>query len=54
MNNNPFKVNMIYRFNIIIKYKKDDNLYQILENMLDHYKSNSKIQIYIDFNPKSL
>lgn len=51
---NPFRVNSIYRFNIIIKYKTDDKLYQVLEELIDHYKSNTKIQIDIDFNPNSL
>jgi len=49
----PFKVNEIYRFNIIIKYKKEENLYPVLNNLINHYKSNSKITIDIDFNPKS-
>ena len=50
---NPFKVNSIYRFNIIIKYKKENNLYLILESLLEHYKTNRKITIDIDFNPRS-
>ena len=50
----PFKVNSVYRFNIIIKYKQVDNLYLVLENLLEHYKTNKKITIDIDFNPKSL
>ena len=50
---NPFKVNMIYRFNIIIKYKEEANLYEVLKTLLDHYKTNSKITIDIDFNPRS-
>ena len=51
---NPFKVNNIYRFNIIIKYKTSDNLYLVLNKLLDHYKSNNKITIDIDFNPKGV
>ncbi len=51
---NPFRVNLIYRFNIIIKYKKEENIYTVLEELLDHYKTNNKIKIDIDFNPKSL
>ncbi|MBQ8472204.1 MAG: primosomal protein N' [Bacilli bacterium] len=50
---NPFKINNVYRFNIIIKYKQLDNLYSVLNNLLEHYKTNSKITIDIDFNPKS-
>ena len=49
----PFKLNLVYRFNIIIKYKQEENLYSVLENLLEHYKNNSKIIIDIDFNPRS-
>ena len=52
--NNLFKVNNQYRFNIIIKYKKEDNLYKTLEQIIDYYKSNSKIKIDIDFNPNQV
>ncbi len=51
---NVFKVNNTYRFGIIIKYKKEDQLYQTLEDVIDHYKSNAKVKIDIDFNPNSL
>ena len=51
---NPFKINSIYRFNIIIKYKQDNNLYDVLKELLDHYKTNKDIIIDIDFNPKNL
>ena len=50
---NPFKINSIYRFNIIIKYKQEKNLYDVLNSLLEHYKTNNKITIDIDFNPKS-
>lgn len=48
---NVFKVNNIYRFGIIIKYKKDDKLYQMLNKLIEHYRSNNKVVIDIDFNP---
>ncbi len=48
---NIFKINNIYRYGIIMKYKKEENLYSVLEKILDHYKSDSKIRIDIDFNP---
>ncbi len=51
---NPFRVNEVYRFNIIIKYKQEDNLYQVLENLLEHYKTNNKIKIDVDFNPRTM
>lgn len=46
-----FKVNNVYRFQIVLKYKKEDNLYQVLNSLIEHYKTNSKIKIDIDFNP---
>lgn len=49
-----FKINNTYRFGIIIKYKKEDNLYPFLEKMLDYYKINDKIRLDVDFNPITL
>ncbi len=49
-----FKMNNIYRYNIILKYKKEDSLYKVLSNVLDHYKTNSKIKVDIDFNPSQM
>lgn len=51
---NVFKVNNTYRFNIIIKYKKEDMLYPVLNQIIDYYKSNSKVKIDIDFNPNQI
>lgn len=47
---NMFKVNNIYRFQIIIKYKKDDKLYNSLI-LLQQLYLNKKITIDITFNP---
>ena len=49
-----FRINNIYRYNIILKYKKEDNLYSILEKITNHYKTNVKIRIDIDFNPSQM
>ena len=49
-----FKMNNIYRYNILLKYKKEDNLRIILEKILDHYKTVSKIKIDINFNPSQM
>ena len=46
-----FKVNNRYRYHVIIKYKKEDSLYPILEKIISFYQSNSKVQIDIDFQP---
>jgi len=51
---NPFKINNVYRFQIMIKYKKEENLYQILENILEHYKMDNNVKIDIDFNPNRI
>ncbi len=49
-----FKVNNIYRFGIVIKYKKEDRLYGVLNNLIEAYKSNNKVKIDIDFNPNNI
>ena len=46
-----FRVNNIYRYGIILKYKKMSNLREILLEVLSHYSNNNKIKIDIDFNP---
>lgn len=48
---NIFRVNNVYRYGIILKYKKEDNLRKILQLLINHYKSNKKITLDIDFNP---
>ena len=51
---NVFKVNNNYRYNIILKYKKEDNLYELFNKIIDHYKANSKVKVDIDFNPSQM
>ena len=46
-----FRINNVYRYGIILKYKKEDNLYKILSKLIDHYRGDSKITLDIDFNP---
>lgn len=46
-----FKVNNTYRYGIILKYKKQDNLIDVLEKMIDVYKSNRKVVVDLNFNP---
>ena len=50
----PFKINNLYRFNILIKYKKELDLKIVLKDLIDHYKSNYKIKIEISFNPNNI
>ena len=46
-----FRLNNIYRYGIIIKYKNDDNIREILDKIIEHYKNKQHIKIDIDFNP---
>ena len=45
------RINNTYNFQVILKYKKDDNLYNVLKSMLKIYEGNSKIKVELDFNP---
>ena len=47
----PFKINNYNRFNIIIRYKKEENLINTLTSLQEHYLGNTKIKLEIDFNP---
>ncbi len=46
-----FKINNIYRFQIIIKYKKDSKLFLVLKELDELYMNNLKVNIEIDNNP---
>ncbi len=48
---NVFRINNIYRFQIVLKYKTEKEIYPILNQLIDHYKTNSKVKIDIDINP---
>ena len=49
-----YKINNIFRYSIIIKYRSDEGVYEVLEKIIEHYKSNNKIKIDIDFNPSQM
>jgi len=49
-----FKMNNIFRYNIILKYKSEANLYEIVSKILDHYKTYNKIKVDVDFNPSQM
>ena len=49
-----FKVNNIYRFQIILKYKNYENIKQSLINLDELYKTNNKVNIEIDNNPSHI
>ena len=44
------KINNIYKFQCIIKYKNKDMLYEVLKEVKKHYRT-GKIKLEIDFNP---
>ncbi len=46
-----FKVNNVYRFQIILKYKKDPNIIKTLKELDELYMLNNKANIEIDNNP---
>lgn len=46
-----FKINNIYHFQIIIKYTKENNLYEVLKNIDNSYILNNKVNVEITFNP---
>ena len=48
---NIYKLNNVYRYGIILKYKKEDNLKKLLNKIIDVYKSNKLIVIDLNFNP---
>lgn len=51
---NMFKVNNIYHYQIIIKYRKDDSLMRALKFIMDTEKRNNKIDVSIDFDPSKI
>jgi len=46
-----FKINNIYNYQCIIKYKKDTRLVQILSEIDNIYKVNNKVDVEIDVDP---
>ena len=46
-----FKINNVYHYQCIIKYKKDDKLNMVLTKLDEIYKVNNKVDISIDVNP---
>lgn len=49
-----FKINNVYRFQIILKYKKDPKLFTTLKDLDELYMLNNKVNIEIDNNPLQL
>lgn len=51
---NVLRVNNNYNFQVILKYKKDEKLYNTLNELIKMYLGNSKLKIELDFNPINL
>ncbi len=51
---NIFKVNNIYHYQCIIKYQKDDKLYEILKFIDEKYKMDNKVNVEIDVDPSRM
>lgn len=48
-----FKLNGLFRFGIIIKYKKEEKMEEVLQNLVNHYKGNQTVKVDIDVNPNN-
>lgn len=46
-----FKVNNIYHMQIILKYRKEDKLYEVLKFIDNYYKQNNRTEVELDFDP---
>ena len=51
---NVFKINNVYHYQCIIKYKHDDKLNMVLTKLDEIYKVNNRVAISIDVNPVRL
>jgi len=49
-----FRLKNIYRFNITIKYRFDENLKQTLKDLDDIFSTNKDVFLEIDLNPLQL
>ena len=48
---NVFKINNVYRFQIIIKYRFDKKLMKTLQELDTIYQMNKKVRLEFDINP---
>lgn len=48
-----FKLNGLFRFGIIIKYKKEEKMEEVLQSLVNHYKGNQTVNVDIDVNPNN-
>ena len=48
---NVFKINNIYHYQCIIKYKRDERIKPVLRKIDEVYKVNNKVSVCVDVNP---
>lgn len=48
-----FKLNGLFRFGIIIKYKKEEKMEEVLQSLVNHYRGNQTVKVDIDVNPNN-
>ena len=46
-----FKKQNIYHYQLILKYQYQDNIYQVLEKLVNYYAAINKVNLEVDFNP---
>jgi primosomal protein N' (replication factor Y) len=46
-----FRVNNVYRFGCLIKYKQKEEVDKALKEVMSHYENSNKIKIEVDINP---
>ena len=49
-----FKIKNVYRFQIILKYKKENGIFDVLKELDNIYAFNNKVNLEIDNNPLQL
>ncbi len=50
----PFRINSIYRFQILIKYRKEENLKDILRSIDEQYIGKKDVYLEIDLHPAKI
>lgn len=46
-----FKISNVYRYRIILKYKYQENLKEVLNRLIVYYAATGKVKVEVDFNP---
>ena len=46
-----FKKQNVYYYQLILKYQYQDNIYEVLEKLVEYYATINKVNLDVDFNP---